>query len=227
MMKNELWKVLLDSGLEKEEIQTCRYKLRKKGSPYQEVEGKVTHGGQYIGVNPYIRLYTVLEPLLEDVSFRETEEGKLLFHIITEMMLEIDCYKGYETDTIIMELLETELIAGCFGKEIIQFWTALTKKEKNATLEQLLMLYNSREQIYCFIHEMQEIFPQCVIFRERKTPKIIYVYMGIEKKKELIKKYEAVKYLFLPMDITVYVSWNDPFLLTDIHDMEQLGNKMA
>lgn len=225
-MKNELWQVLLQSGWLEEQIESCRYEQRKAGNPYKEVEQQKIDPRQSIEINPYVRLYTVLAPILEE-EWRGSPEGKVLFQVFTELIFEIDRYQGCRADSFVKERLQEEIENGCFGREISRFFGELTTYQKNGTLDHLLMRYRGREQIYSFVYEMQLLFPSCLIFREKREAGTIYICMGTGKKKELEWQYECVKKLFLSLDVKICLTWENPFLLTDMNDIEILGNKMA
>ena len=72
------------------------------------------------------------------------------------------------------------------------------------------------------------LFLDCLLFRERqwneKEHKTIYICMGTCKTKKMEWQFECVKKLFLPSDVNICITWDNPFLLTDINDMEPLGN---
>lgn len=225
-MKKELWQVLLQSGLSEEQIKACKYVQRKSGSPYLEVEQKKVMPEKEIEVNPYIRLYQVLAPVLEE-DYRERAEGKLLFQIFTELMFEIDRYQGCDVDYFLKEQLQQEIEEGCFGEEIGSFFRDRDICQKKGILDCLLMQYRSREQIYSFVYAMQLVFPSSLIFRDRKKKETLYVCMGTAKRREVEQQYECVKKLFLPMGMNISLAWDNPFVLMDISDMELIGNKMA
>lgn len=225
-MTNELCKVLLQSGLTEEDIDSCEYKLRTFGSPYKEIEEEKISPGQTVYVNPYCHYYKVLQPLLEMEDFLDTSEGQLLFHQLVKSILEIDRYAGLDKHAIKKELLRKKLLEGCYGEHISSFLKELTISQQNGTIDHLLMMYQKREEVYSFIYEIQLIFPNSVIFREYEEKNKLYVYLGTEKQKSAVKKYKAVEDMFLPRDITVHLTWNQPFALTDTNDIETWGNRM-
>lgn len=225
-MTNELCRVLLQSDLTEDGIGSCEYKLRTFGSPYQEIEEEKIIPEQEVLVNPYHHYYQVLEPLLEQEDFLYTSEGRLLFHELVKSMIEIDRYAGIDKNTIKKEILKHKLLEGCYGEHISSFLKELTISQQNGTIDNLLMLYQNREEAYSFIYEIQLIFPDSVIFREYKEKNKLYVYLATEKQKSAIKKYKAVEDMFLPRDITVHLTWNQPFVLTDTNEIEAWGNRM-
>lgn len=225
-MTNELCKVLLQSGLTEEAIDSCEYKLRTFGSPYKEIEEEKISPGQTVYVNPYCHYYKVLQPLLETEDFLDTSEGQFLFHQLVKSILDIDRYAGLDKHAIKKELLRKKLLEGCYGEHISSFLKELTISQQNGTIDHLLMMYQKREEVYSFIYEIQLIFPNSVIFREYEEKNKLYVYLGTEKQKSAVKKYKAVEDMFLPTDITVHLTWNQPFALTDTNDIETWGNRM-
>ncbi len=225
-MTNELCRVLLQSDLTEDGIGSCEYKLRTFGSPYQEIEEEKIIPEQEVLVNPYHHYYQVLEPLLEQEDFLYTSEGRLLFHELVKSMIEIDRYAGIDKNTIKKEILKHKLLEGSYGLHISRFLKELPPSQQNATVEYLLMMYRNKEEGYSFIYEIQLIFPNSVIFREYTQKDKLYVYLGTEKQKSAINSYNAVKDMFLPRDMKVYLTWNKPFVLTDTNEIEIWGNCM-
>lgn len=226
-MKNELIRILLQSNLTEEEIYSCEYRLRTFGSPYTEIEEAKIQPGQTVYVNPYNYYYKVLEPLLETDEFLKTPEGQLLFHELIKEMIKIDQYQGMDRYAVKKELLRRELLEGAYGKHISRFFGELNVMEQNITLDNLLQMYERKENIYSFVSEAQLLFPKCIIFREHKNKNKLYVYLGIEKRKDSFNRYKAIADMFLPGNITVYVTWEQPFVLTDWSKIENRGNRMV
>lgn len=225
-MKNELYKVLLQSDLTEEEINACEYRLRTFGSPYTEVEEQKIQLGQPVFVNPYGHYYKMLEPLLEIKDFLDAPEGALLFHEAVKTAFQIERYQGLDKAAIQKELLRKKLLEGCYGEHIARFLKELNVLQQNATLDYLLMLLQNKEEIYSFIYEIQLIFPNSMIFREHREKEKLYVCLGTEKREYALGQYEAIKDMFLPENITVYITWDRPFVLTDLNEMEAWGNCM-
>lgn len=234
-MRNELWQTLFGHGsghrFTEEEISRCIYKIRTEGSPYVEVEddfnARMPDGSYEIAVNPYIRLGKILYPLLEDTAFCDSPEGQLLFHEAVQLMSDIDRVSGADMDTLIRQLVYEEIAEGCYGREIADFLTTLGMQEKSAVLDYLLLLYRNGREPYPFIGAILLLFPQSVVFREKQKPDMIYIFMNTAQDERQLARYKAAKMLFLPMGITVKLSWEQPFILTDINDLEQYGNTLA
>lgn len=225
-MKNKLFEVLLQSDLAEKELNDCEYRLRTFGSPYTEIEEQKIQPGQPVFVNPYSHYYKMLEPLLEPEDFPDTPEGALLFHEIVKTAFQIERYEGIDKNAIKKELLRKKLLEGCYGEHIVRFLKELSISQQNATLDYLLMLFRNKEEIYSFIYEVQLIFPNSMIFREYKERNKLYVCLGIEKREYALRQYEAIKDMFLPENVTVYFTWDRPFVLTDLNEMEAWGNCM-
>lgn len=225
-MENKLYSVLLQSDLTKQEINTCQFRLRTFGSPYTEIEEKKIQPEQAVFVNPYGHYCKMLEPLLETEDFRNTPEGALLFHEAVKGTFEIERYEGMDKNAIKKELLRKKLLEGCYGGHVSNFLKELSISKQNATLDYLLMLLQNKEQVYSFIYEVQLIFPDSMIFREYKERDKLYVCLGIEKRTYALGQYKAIRDMFLPKNITVYLTWDRPFVLTDLTEMEAWGNCM-
>lgn len=226
-MRNELWQVILEQGLTEDEINRYIYKVRKTGSPYVEIEDKIPEGSCELAVNPYIRLGRILAPLLEDRDFCEAADGQLLFHEAVRFIFDLDRVSGADRDTFVKALIYDEIAGGCYGREIAAFFAALGMQEKSAVLDYLLQLYRGGSELYPFIGVVLLLFPQSIVFREKQKPDIIYICMNTKKNEWQSHRYKAAKALLLPVGITIKLSWEQPFVLTDINNLEQYGNTLA
>lgn len=209
----------------------CIYRLRKGGSPYIEAERqndvKMTDGECEIAVNPYIRFSKIFAPLLEERAFCESAEGRLLFHEAVQLLFEMDRVSGADKDSFVKKQIDAEIRGGCYGSMAADFMSTLTTHEKGALLDYLLQFYRGRGEPYPFIGAVVLLFPRGLVFREKQKPDILYIFLNTVENETQLARYEVVKTLFLPMGITVNLSWEHPFVLTDINQMEQYGNTLV
>ena len=229
-MRNELWQALLEHNFTEKEINKCIFKIRKEGSPYVVVEEhfdtRMAGSSREIAVNPFIRLGKVLAPLIEDREFCDSPEGQLLFHEVVQLTLDMDRVSGADRDTFVKGLVCKEIAGGCYGKKAAEFLASLNMQEKSAVLDFLLRLYRGGREPFPFIGVVMVLFPRSVIFREKQKPDILYIYMDTKEDERQLARYESAKALFLPIGFTVKLSWEQPFILTDIHNLEQYGNTL-
>ncbi len=214
---NELWEVLLKSGLSEQEINTLFFTMAQSGSPYFEVADNKICAGTEISVNPYLRMIEIIEPFLEQ---------KEMFHLAVKLISQMDCYRGYHADTFRKEQMQQEIERGCFGEQIALIFANFSKEEKNRTLSNLLKCYRNREQIYGFVQQMQLLFPGCVIFRKRMEQTEIFVYIGKTQNRENERKAEFARKLYLPRGYKLHIAWDKPYLLTDMNQMHAIGNSI-
>ena len=74
-MGNRIWELIGERAIQDQE--ELEFVIATQGSPYDEVTGME---GQQIAINPYIQYGGILSGLLENDSFLQSQEGKLLFH---------------------------------------------------------------------------------------------------------------------------------------------------
>ena len=211
-MTMRLWQVQNETERE--------YVLATSGSPYDEV---VQIEKEQIAINPYLQYGDILAQLLEHNVFLESEEGKLLFHQAIEMLYEIEKYTGCDKNYFLKRLIEQEMLENCFGEEIRIFYQGLTTGQKNRTLENILFFYQHKSQMGAFVREVVALFPWCMLFQKREEEKHIYIYMGTPKDRHIQWMVARCKDLFLPMDIRVHLAWEEGFLLTDMHRLDNNG----
>lgn len=123
-------------------------------------------------------------------------------------------------------ILQEDIENNKFGVEVADFWMELDEKKKEKTLQNLYRTYQTRTEIYGFVYEMQMIFPECVIFREREQPFELYVFLGTEETRKNIRMYQAIKKLFLPISYQTKEAYEKVFAMLDICELETSGNQM-
>ncbi len=230
-MEKELWEALLTHGFTDKDIGRCIYTLRRAGSPYVEAEllndGSINDGAYEIAVNPYLRFGKIAAQLLENRTFCEGQEGKLLFHEMIWLLSEIDKVSGADRDTFVKKQVADEIRGGCYGSAAADLMSTLTTQEKSAMLDYLLQLYRGRGEPYPFIGAVLLLFPQSLVFLEKQKPDVLYICLNREENETLAARFETVKMLLLPIGTTVRLSWQQPFVLTDISELEQYGNTLV
>ncbi len=230
-MEKKLWNLLSGHGLTDREIGGCIYRLQKEGSPYVEAElqkdNNAADAVREVTVNPYLRFAKIFAPLLEDSAFCESQEGKLLFHETVQLLFAVDRISGADRDTLVKRQMEDEIRGGCYGSMAADLMSTLTTQEKSAMLDYLLQLYRGRGEAYPFIGAVLLLYPQSLVFREKQKPDVLYICLNREENETLAARFETVKMLLLPIGTTVRLSWQQPFVLTDISELEQYGNTLV
>lgn len=229
-MRNELWEVLLQSGLTKEQREKLTFSAAVSGSPYLEVQGDPAASaeeGKPLAVNPALRLSGLFGPLTENSGFRDTEEGKLLFHTFCELVFKIDCYSGYDRHACLKDLLLEEVKGECFGKELTESLLGLPERLLGRTAEYLAAMYETGDDIRYFVLEMKALFPGCVLFWHREFERRLYIYIGEEQTQPGEERLKTAVRLFLPADCDYRVSWEHAYALLDVEQMYETGNRIV
>lgn len=219
---NELWNVLLSSGMTLEQIESCRYVLAETGSPYFEVQ---TLSDGILTVNPYLRFAGLFQMLMEQEQFKHSEEGQMLFHTFMELIFEIERYGGYDKAAFQKEILQEEIKRGYFGKEVADRFFRLTDCQQSRTLENLIVMHSTNAGIESFVQEMQDIFPNCMVFKHKDQEKQLYIYMGEEKNQSNTEQIDLIQKLFLPMDCKCGITWEYPYALLNTEKVQLLGEQ--
>lgn len=217
-MGNRIWELIGERAIQNQE--ELEFVIATQGSPYDEVTGME---GQQIAINPYIQYGGILSGLLENDSFLQSEEGKLLFHQAVYRLLQIEKYAGCDKNYFIKRLIEKEITTGKFGEEISEFYQMLIGKEQNRTLENIMFFYQHKQSVDVFAREVSELYPHCMLFQNIEEPGHIYVYMGTAKDRHVLWMIERCRDLFLPIDTQVHIAWTEAFLMTDMHRLDVNG----
>ena len=213
-----LWRQMLENGVSKENIERCIITKSSKGSPYEEVSEVSGEQEISFAVNPYIRMTKIVPGLETDDTF------------LPEIAKTITCIEydtGMDVSVIVRQEMRKEIESGCFGPDIRKQWIKLTRTQQSETLRNLYRFYGQRQEIVSFVYEVQMLIPGSVLFRHRKFPHELYVYVRKEKTMELEQKIHLAEQLFLPIYYTLQTAWDTPFLISDLTVIVQKGNQIA
>lgn len=132
-----------------------------------------------------------------------------------------------DVSVIVRQEMKKEIEGGCFGADIREQWIKLTETQQRETLYNLYRFYGQRQEIVSFVYEVQMLIPGSVLFRNRRFPHEMYLYVRKKKTMELEQKIHLAKCLFFPMSDTLQIAWDTPFLISDLNEMVHKGNQMA
>lgn len=221
---NELWKVLLNSGMSLEEMEHCRYIPAEAGSPYLETQPLPNH---VFSINPYLRFAEMFQMMMEQEEFKNSEEGQLLFHTFMELIFQVERYGGYDKEAFQKEMLREEIQKGYFGECVRDGFMNLSDIQQSRTVENLIVMYKTGTGENSYLQEMQNIFPKCMVFRHKEEKKQFYIYMGEEKTRRNEEIIALIQKLFLPMDCRCNITWEYPYVLLDSEQIQLVGDQYA
>ena len=219
-MNNSGWREVIDPDNPGEFLKTHTFVLSEGGNPYQEVTGAEKNK---VAINPYLRMYDILGPILEELQDTENEEVQKVFDLIVRRILETDLISGCDLPKIKQMILRDQITREqIYGKEFADFFEKLAPQEQVSFLNAFSISFdNAREHLAGFIYLTQEIFKGSLIFREKQDPYKIYLFANAVMDLENQKKIEMMKQVFFPVFMKLYVAWESPFILTDLIE---LGN---
>ena len=171
-----------------------------------------------IGIGPGSR-NLMTEEAIKAIEDSEVIVGyKTYINLITEFIGDKE---------VVQNGMRKEIESGCFGPDIREQWIKLTRTQQSETLRNLYRFYGQRQEIVSFVYEVQMLIPGSVLFRHRKFPHELYVYVRKEKTMELEQKIHLAEQLFLPIYYTLQTAWDTPFLISDLTVIVQKGNQIA
>ena len=225
-MNESSWIKIPDQEDPRKYLREHSFVISKEGNPYHEVTGVKNNE---IAVNPYLRMYDVLEPILEEVQDPENAEAQKLFDQVVREIYEIDLLKGYDLRKIKQEILRDQIIAQeAYGEEFGRYFQGLSPKEQLAFLNAFSIEFEtSRQPLAGFIYVTQEVFEGSMIFREKKDLNDIYLFLNTTMNLEKKKKLDMIKMAFFPVFMTLSVAWEAPFIITDLVNIGSSENRIV
>ena len=220
------WREMADQGDPRQYLKEHSFVISKGGNPYQEVTGiRDTE----VSVNPYLRMYDVLGPILEDVQDAENHEAHQLFDQLVRRIYEIDLLENCDLFKIKQMILRDQIVQKkAYGEEFAEYFSGMQPKEQLAFLNGFFLEYEtSRQPLAGFIHVTQEVFDGSMIFREKKDLNDIYLFLNTTMDLKKKKKLEMIKSAFFPFFMTLSVAWETPFIITDLVAIGSSENRIV
>lgn len=225
-MSDTGWREMLVDGDPGQYLKEHSFVISKGGNPYREVTGIKNNE---VSVNPYLRMYDVLGPILEDVQDPENLEAGKLFDQLVRKTYEIDLLKGCDLFKIKQMILRDQIVQEkVYGEEFAEYFNELSPKEQRAFLNGFFIEYETtRQPLAGFIHVTQEVFEGSMIFREKKNQNDIYLFLNTTMDLRKKKKLEMIKKAFFPLFMTLSVAWEAPFIITDLVNIGSSENRIV
>lgn len=163
--------------------------------PTEGIEAYKNIDGEII-VNPNMRFKKIFSPILESELCLNDDYVNIIFHMLAEM----DRKSYVNRFTIKRNLLLKDVKEGILGQNLKENINIFSKIEIEKVLNCLLESLDKTDMYKLFEKISKKIFPNASKLYYFESSKKFYIYLGIEKDSETIKKMELLMELF--WDIT-------------------------
>ncbi len=195
-------------------------------SPYLELQADNLYGNssgssfQKLDVNPYIRFFSIFEPLITPDDLGYEEFSQALSDIILHYLADLDLKAGMCKQDFYTAFIIQDIENGVFGDA--RGFTMFTAIEKWEIARILIYFYKTANSVYCFSLVLKKLLPVCeILIREGEE---IVFYMRERQNETDSKKLLFLIRLFLPLSFPYTIHWGKTYGITGYNETMELGS---
>lgn len=220
---NYIWDILIraqEQGLDKEKIKFINAEVC---SPYMETSFEYLNVSSVpedmeVEVNPNYRFYEIFKDLFNINVVEDKEIREATLDIILHYLGEIDLRSGICKEEFHKMFLYKDILDEVYGEELAKNIKEFDKKELDIFLNGLLTLTKTGSSILLFNKVIKNIFKKSIVYMNKDSSKALYIYLGVKKTKENVKRINAIIDTFLPINICSKLFWNMHFGIIGIEN---------
>ena len=212
---NQIWAPYLSMLQLEGDLTRLHYTVKNnRVSPYLELQAESLHGnGTYedgfarLDVNPYVRFFSIFDPLLtpDDLGYEEFDQAlsDLIFHELADLDIKMGMCKHDFQIRMLMRDLEQGVYGGLAELE------AFTKMEKRVIAEYLLAFYHTGDGPGSLSGVVRALLPICEIYIREGEEFVFYMREPPEETEE--RRILFVIRLFLPLSCSYTIHWTQTY----------------
>ena len=214
MAMNYIWDFLIsaeEKGFSKKDIQ---FMLAKTFSPYMELSPPLLNTQdvvQHMEINPYYRFDEIFKDLFHPDNLTDLELREYLLDIVLHFLADIDRMQGMNKREYYVRFILKEMEMNVFGERVRDNLYALTKKEQEIVVLNLLRLYQTGDAIYLLKDTLKKLFKHCVFYVRSEEHDELLLYIAQKKTERNASKVQLIQELFLPVSFHMEVYWEYHF----------------
>ena len=223
---NRIWAPYLMMLQQEKDLSRLHYTVKNnRVSPYLELQAESLHGnGTYedgrarLDVNPYVRFFSIFDPLLTPDNLGYDEFERALSDIMLHYLADLDIKMGMCRHDFYIALLMRDLDRGVYGglKELEVF----TKMEKRVIAEWLITFYHTGDGPCCLSGAARVLLPICAIYIREGEEFVFYMRQPQDDTEE--KKIRFLIRLFLPLACSCTIHWTQTYGVLGYEETTQM-----
>ncbi len=208
---NQIWAPYLVMLQQEGKLEKLHYRVKNnRVSPYLELQadslygnGTYADGDAQLDVNPYVRFFSVFDPLLtpDDLGYEEFDQA--LSDVLLHYLADLDIRMGMCRRDFQIQLLVRDLERGAYGgvtelKEV--FWVG-----KRGLAEWLLRFYQTGDSADSLLGAVRVLLPVCRVYIREGEEFVFYMRQPHDGTDE--KRLQFLIRLFLPLACSCTIHW--------------------
>lgn len=210
---NYIWEVMLDN--KKNDI---FLKQAINFSPYYEISPEYLYKDitdePVMELNSMYRFDHIFSALFSE-GITEEEWKNYFFDSCMHFLVMEDLKSGYTKKELWVRKLIREIEHGDYGTENQVLFANLNSIKKHTLATYLDNQSQMGESQALFAKVLIELLETGIVYKSTIKPKELLLYLGEDKKEELVQIIKLVESFFLPFDVTIRVFWKSHFAIME------------
>lgn len=218
---NYIWESVIKEIQENTDLKNIKFSVAEVYSPYMEISKdyiNTSRNESEIEINPYYRFYDVFKDIC-DVNFIEEKSTKdFIFDVMIHFLSSIDLNQGLNKIEYHMKFIREDILSGYLGDNLKNYLPFFERNEQLLLIRNVYRLYTTGEEIYLLKNTIKNIFKNSIVYISNSDNAEVVVFLNTIKNKETIKKIDAIVELFLPINYSIDLYWNNHFGIIGIDE---------
>lgn len=225
---SQIWGPYLAMRQQERDMSGLFYRVKNvRVSPYLELQadslyenGSYGDGFAHLDANPYLRFFSIFDPLLSPDDSGYDEFDTALADILLHYLADLDLKMGMSSYDFYRSFLVREMEAGVFGA--LDELSAFSYMEKQEIASQLLRFYHTGDGPGTLQNAVEALLPECRIYIREGWEFVCYMrqpYDGTEK-----QRLDYLIRLFLPLSCACTVHWMQTYGVTGYDGTMRTGD---
>lgn len=212
---NQIWGPYLALLKQDESPAKLYYKVSNhRVSPYLELQADDLYrnefcreGFSHLDVNPYVRFFSIFDPLLTPDNLGYEEFNRALCDILLHYLADLDVRLGMCKQDFYIEFFVRDMEEGAFGglDELAYF----TGVQKRVAAKWLLCFYQTGEGMGSLLGAVKALMPVCEVFI-REGEEVVF-HMREPHSEAVSKRLMFLIRLFLPLSFDYTIHWMETY----------------
>lgn len=223
---NQIWAPYLAMMQQEKDLTRLRYTVKNnRVSPYLELQAESLHGnGTYedgfarLDVNPYIRFFSIFDPLLTPDELGYGEFDQALSDILLHYLADLDIKLGMCRHDFHIRLMMRDMERGVYGG--LPELEAFSFMEKRIIAEWLLRFYETGDGPVSLSGAADMLLPECGIYIREGEEFVFYMRQPYDETEE--KRIGYLIRLFLPLAYSCTIHWTRTYGVLGYEETTQM-----
>lgn len=224
---NYTWEVAIKADKNNIKRENLKYITTRNCSPYIEVAFESINTRNIyehlIEVNPLYRFQKVFMELF-DINLKTYKQMReYLFDIFIQYMIQIDLRQGYSKKEYYYKFILKEILNKFYSEQNIEAIKHFNKDEIYLIFCFVIRLYNCGSSLFLFKQIMRSLYKKSIVYASNDYVDEYLIYIDRKETEIEIKKINFIIGMFLPINFTIHLFWENHFGIIDIDETMEIN----